>query len=318
MKPNFIDILDTCLAELEQGVSVDALVNRYPHFAEDLRPILETALDASSLAVKEVPADVLKRGKVRVLRAAAEQREKLPVALPFWLQIKQVFERNQYIPRLAFNLLLVAILLFTAGTSLVSASAESIPGDNLYPMKRGLESLRLWATLDEQAKVTIKNQLEEERLREVEHVLAQKRQADVEFIGVVTSQQETEWIVGGIRVSVSEQTQMDEAVQVGDIIQINGTSQADGVVLAREIRLVTSLEFSPLLLPPDGNSDILRGQNWGSGVGKSAESSSSSSSSREGFSSSASSSSDDKKEEDDEESSSSEEDESEESSSSDD
>ena len=55
---NLYDILEICLEEVENGADIDTVLFRYPQFAEELRPILETSTQAKMLAA----ADPSRRG----------------------------------------------------------------------------------------------------------------------------------------------------------------------------------------------------------------------------------------------------------------
>ncbi len=276
MTESYLDILDVCLDALERGDAVETLLNKYPHYADDLRPVLGAAVLARQAALREVPADILRRGKARALRTAAELREARSVSplLPAGLNISST------IARLAFNSLLVLILLFTAGASVVSASSSAIPGDNLYPTKRAWEALRLVFAFDPMLREMIQVEMAEERIREVESVFQQGREIDLEFIGVVTEQTPASWTVGGFQVVLVSTTLVQDQVSVGDLVFVRGRSQPGDVIVLMEVSLVTqgnpgdSLPTNP---PPV--SPTLEAQSSSSDASTTSRSSSSQSSS---------------------------------------
>ncbi|MBM2851117.1 MAG: hypothetical protein HW418_4059, partial [Anaerolineales bacterium] len=47
------------------------------------------------------------------------------------------------------------------------------------------------------------------------------------------------WIVGGVPVSVTEQTKIDNGIEVGDLVTVKGNLLPDGTVVAKKIRLAS-------------------------------------------------------------------------------
>ena len=60
--------------------------------------------------------------------------------------------------------------MLIGGTGTVSASASSIPGDALYPVKELTEEARLWITRSPEEKVAYYSDLVEERVRELTEI----------------------------------------------------------------------------------------------------------------------------------------------------
>jgi uncharacterized membrane protein YgcG len=142
--------------------------------------------------------------------------------------------------RIAVALAVVAIL-FVSGTSLVGASSNTLPGDNLYPVKRTWEGLRLFFTFNGQEREALELEHEYERLHELREVLAEGRSAEVDFNGLVTSQTGNEWKVAGVRVLISDQTEIrDQGIVVGSAVRVRGVTQGSDTVLAERIRLLSS------------------------------------------------------------------------------
>src|SRR6186997_51454 len=72
---NLYDILELCLQEIENGADVDTVLFRYSEFAEELRPILETSMQAKMLAAADPSPDVVRRSRANVMQQAARLRE---------------------------------------------------------------------------------------------------------------------------------------------------------------------------------------------------------------------------------------------------
>lgn len=223
--------LSDCLHHLESGADVETCLARHPDLAADLRPLLFASAQARSVAVEAIPPEVARRARARVLNAAAEMREQR-VAQP-----RPFFQWTARLSRLALAALVVMAFMLTGGAGLVSASSGALPGDQLYPLKRGWEGLRLLLAFDPVARETLEKIYEEERVREIGQLFSTGREHDVEFYGIITARTQTGWIVNQVIVQVVPQTRLDGALSVGAYVEVEGRTDASGVVIAERIRL---------------------------------------------------------------------------------
>jgi hypothetical protein len=239
---NLYDVLEVCLQELENGADLETVLFRHPDLADELRPILETAVKARSHPVSGPSAEVVRRNRARVLQHAAQLREGQA----------QSSRRLWTVPlRRMLVSLAVIVALFVSGTGLVQASSTTIPGDNLYPVKRTWEDIRLLFTFDAQLRESLEIEHENERHEELYELFAEGRSAKVDFAGTVTRQTGNLWVVSKVPVVISPRTELrDGQVQVGDAIRVRGFTQVDGSVLAERVDILS--EGTPL---PDVDDD---------------------------------------------------------------
>jgi len=238
------DALEICLQALEQGSDLETCLQRFPELTAELRPLLETALLARSAAEVEIPVAVLRRGKARVLQAAAEMRE------------QAIAPRRRPLLGGFFRLALVALALFVfilmGGTGLVLAAEASLPGDGLYPVKRGWENLRLAVASDPLARAEIETELLKERRWETVELLRAGRSAQVYFQGLVEAQGPTFWTIDGLKVEFTDQTKIEGEIMPGAQVEVWGLTQ-HGAINAERIRLLLPSFATPLpaALPTD-------------------------------------------------------------------
>ncbi len=224
------EALEICLNEIEQGADVDTVLFRYPELADELRPILETSVKAKAMAVPVPSQEVIRRNRAKLLQHAAEMRERkaTPVTRRIWS-----------VPlRRALVSLMVVAMLFVSGTGLVRASSNTLPGDDLYPVKRTWEDILLFLTFDETERESLEFEHENERLEELHELFAEGRSVEVDFAGYVTRQSGDEWRVSGITVFITSETRLpDQPVAIGSAVRVHGRIQ-DGGVLAGEVELL--------------------------------------------------------------------------------
>jgi hypothetical protein len=136
---------------------------------------------------------------------------------------------------------MVVLTLFVSGTGLVGAASNTLPGDNLYPVKRTWEGIRLFLTFDLLEREALELEHENERLEELYELFAMGRSAEVDFAGYVTRQTGNEWRVSGITVLLSAETRLpDQQVTMGAAVRVRGQTQGDQIVLAERIELLSS------------------------------------------------------------------------------
>ncbi len=244
------EALEVSLQALEQGRDIDSVLAKYPQFAVELRPLLEAALAARQMGSSSVPAGVGRRGRTRLLqqavglRASQEARDARVIPL---------------LPRLAIMLgLAVGLALSSAG--LVSAASGTLPGDQLYSLKRTWEQVRLVLAVNSQDRDLLESQFDRERLDEIDGLLGARRSAMVTFSGLIMKQNGNNWVVSNIPVLVTPSTQISiNPVADGLPVSVVGFTDPLGVVNAEMIELLPSGVSLPPLEPSNGTSLVDQG-----------------------------------------------------------
>ena len=244
------------VTDAEQGQSMASLWKRSPDLAAKLRPMLEASLQARPAERLPVPSEAQGRGRLRLLQRAAELRQS---KAPARRRMIPVF------PRVAIALTLVVALVLSS-TSLVSASSGALPGDQLYPVKRTWENVRLLFVFSPEGRDLLESRYEQERLDEIDDLLGQGRSAPIVFFGLVTQQQDGQWLVSGIPVSVTAATRLpSDTLNDGAPVMVAGVTRSDGVVEAREIQLLQPGVALPPLEPSENEEHSAGGGQEDSG-----------------------------------------------------
>jgi hypothetical protein len=169
------EALDASLRCIQQRkATVEDCLRSYPDSAGNLKPLLETAVRLQHRMVPSDPSpeylaasEARLRYKLRASAPAGAGRAAVPIP---------IFGRGWI--RAAAVILMVAVLLVSGGGVAV-ASARSIPGDTLYPAKRGLEQARLALSWTAAGDVSLLAQYSDERLYEVQECAQAGREADL-------------------------------------------------------------------------------------------------------------------------------------------
>ena len=170
------EALQSCLDLIQGGQeTVDSVLTRYPDLAAELQPQLETALWLS--AYREVleprPGFATATRRRLVSQIQQEQRQ---VPLTWRERLQQLWTPKKLAP-VAFVFILM-LSLFVSGT-IVSASQKSLPGDNLYAIKRTLEQIALTTSIDQASEAKLQIHYAEERLKEVRALIFEGRYEEV-------------------------------------------------------------------------------------------------------------------------------------------
>ncbi|MGD0752921.1 MAG: DUF5667 domain-containing protein [Anaerolineales bacterium] len=255
MNKKLIDALDACLQKMDHGESLDSVLAGYPHLAAALRPLLITAVRARSASRESIPRTILLRQRSRGLALAEDLRQG---------KIHYKVYRRYFRPAVA--VLSAIFILVMSSNGILVASAHSIPGDTLYPLKRSVESTQLQLVSNLAQRHVLEQTFSERRVEETKSLITIRRIEDVDFTGVVTSQSGDEWLVSGIPVVITVQVDKDERIEIGDDIDVQGSTDITGTVKVIHLSLTKvsgaeeghlGLSSTPTSSPkPSGESDF--------------------------------------------------------------
>lgn len=246
------DAFEICLQSMELGADLESCLVLFPELARELRPILTAAVQARSITAATVPLDVVRRGRARLLQTAAEMREQKKVVAGLPILPGKSWRRNGFLgarfARLTVSFLAVVAFLGTGGTGLVNASSGAIPGDQLYPVKRSWEGVRLIFVFDKHAKEQLAQEFDNERVQEIEELYSVKRFAEVNFVGVVKETNDKIWVIGGLNISIEDETRFAGDILPGAVVRVIGETD-DGHIKAQQIMLIATPGVPPSASP---------------------------------------------------------------------
>jgi hypothetical protein len=238
-QPDLYAIFDECVSRLSQGESPEACLADHPSHAGELTLDLTLAAELIHLSPLEPSPEAVENGYQKMMGALDSGRKLSPLAGLSALTGRLLAPLGRRPRGLAGAALRVAaigiIILVAAGSLVVTASAGTLPGDALYPVKRSWENARLSLTINDSSRQALRSEFERRRLEEVQAVVDLRRPVVVEFKGVVESIGGDVWQVNGLDLHVTNETQIDGAVSVGLSVAVRAQVQEDGSLAALNI-----------------------------------------------------------------------------------
>ncbi len=193
MSKEFETILDLCIDEIREGTSLEEVLHRYPEYADELRPLLETASAIGELERSEPSADQMNTALLEIGRrstaAPPEETDALSQATGRQSESKIIpaFLRKRWV-RSTVNAMLVILVLFWG---LSTVSADSVPGDILYPVKRATEQVKFALTFGPADKAELRLTFSEQRLKELSELYRKTGEVDAKLIRAMLTEAES-------------------------------------------------------------------------------------------------------------------------------
>ena len=151
----FDDILNECLDRLLiKGEAVEQCLASYPEQADELRPLLQTAVATREVATIQPRPEFRARARYQLHSALQEVEAKR--GRPFF----------RWLPRWATAVTAVLVLLL-AGSGTVAAASDSMPDEPLYQVKLATEQVQLTLTFSDMGKARLNAVLADRRVAEI-------------------------------------------------------------------------------------------------------------------------------------------------------
>ncbi len=231
MNRKFETVLDECLDRIQAGATVEACLARFPEHAEALRPLLRMASAVRAVPPPRPDPAAVYAGRQGMLRAVTERNARQPLLAGLF--------RWPW-ARAALALAVLFLVVGFGARGLAAVSADSLPGDRFYPVKRFAESVRYALTIDQVARQQLEAEFAVEREEEIRAVLDSGRSATIEFRGNLETIGDGFWAVGGFEVILTDQTVIVGQPTVGATVLVQARSAGDGTLLALRLEVQSS------------------------------------------------------------------------------
>ncbi|MBI3286512.1 MAG: hypothetical protein HYZ68_00540 [Chloroflexi bacterium] len=232
------------VSRLQQGEDIEATLAHYPEHASALRPLLQAVAPLERYQPGQAPAPgAMAAQRQRFLTHAAHLKAisgPLTANQPAGLLGLVASWLSPLLARVALTAATVVLLTLLLSVGAVLASAGSLPGEPLYPLKRFGEQVRIVLTFNPSSRAELEATFARARLEEIRILLARGLLVSVQFEGIVESSDEELWVVSGLTLAINESTVFQGAPRVGDLVRVQAVTQEEGTLLARSIRRAPS------------------------------------------------------------------------------
>jgi hypothetical protein len=224
MKPIGLEtVFEDCLRRMQKGEALEVILADYPAQAGQLRPLLLAAAELGTLRTPAVPAVIRNARRAQFLSAAAGKRQH-PIRRLGWQPIRA--------------LVTSLVLLVIIGASLLGTgwvSAQALPGDTLYPVKRVVENTRLAFSSTSLDRLKLEESFDQQRTMEAARLVESQRSQEVSFHGQLEQAADGSWQVGGLTVYPKDTEPSWDGLS-GTQVEVTGRTRPDGVQV-EELRL---------------------------------------------------------------------------------
>lgn len=160
-------LLDNCIKELRNGKSVEEYLAEYPHLVDQLKPLLMLvekieAVPQPEPAPEAMSATLITIGQQLANRAMDHKEVNIYRKKHKIISFLNIFQRPKLI--WALNAAFVLLIIVFGVTTI---SANSLPGDLLYPIKLVTEKVKFLLTFDSEKKAELRLTFSDKRLEEM-------------------------------------------------------------------------------------------------------------------------------------------------------
>jgi hypothetical protein len=242
MTEDFDSLLDAYCAHQQAGKRLDECLDQQPEHAEELLALLDLAGQIQAIPAPIERAGAIEEGRQRMLAAVRQQTTStvrgVPLPIRWAMRTVAILKNMHFQSRLALRAGAAACVAFLlVGYLALAASASSLPGDALYPVKRSWERACFALTFQPESRVQLESQLGALHRREVQTLIQQGREATTDIEGALTLTADT-WMIGELPIRLSPTTKIDGALADDVRVQAQIHVGKDGAIGADWIRVI--------------------------------------------------------------------------------
>ena len=207
-------ILEIYTTAIKNGQeTIDSIIEKYPQYANALRPRLEAVLWLVNAKKNTEP----RQGFVSSSRQYMEQQFETIGPHGFWQRVLSRYTPQRWVFNFAAPVIVVVLIVLVINSTILTARL-SIPGDPFYSTKLLIEDIQVALTFNQLHKTDLYIEFSRERTTEfVELVL----EGDYELLPTAANRLETE-IIASLH-SISDIPSQNQAVEQPMVMQLRET-----------------------------------------------------------------------------------------------
>lgn len=172
MRKKIEEILDILIEEIEEGKSMESCLDEYPEYADELRPLLLLTASIEEIPEPEVDPAAFNRAMAKINSIREEK------SIKYYLY---GFRNLAFRPVVLRTVSLVLIFSFILSMTF-SFSADSLPGDFLYPVKCFCERTQLAMTFGNEKKAELHLKLADRKTEDFKLVFEKKEKINEKLL----------------------------------------------------------------------------------------------------------------------------------------
>ena len=170
MNGEFVEALNDCVERLARGESIQACLERYPMYADEIRPLLEVSVSTIRAAEELQPdPEARQRNFQRFSQAISESKRRGRERAPWWRPWK--YGRFAPVARPALVGFMAVVIMLTGVGATTAASTESVPGEPLYWVKTTRENVESRLPRSEEGRANYEAKLAQVRGDEINKLI---------------------------------------------------------------------------------------------------------------------------------------------------
>lgn len=166
----FNNILNECLERLLSGETIEQCLTRYPDYASELKPLLETTLSVKKATAIQPRPEFRENARLQFHSALNKAEDKPRRSFFSWLQQPQ------------WATVATAVLLLVLASGTATAANGSMPDEPLYAVKLTTERIRLSLTSSALGKAELFASLVERRITEIASMTNKNKPEKIEQV----------------------------------------------------------------------------------------------------------------------------------------
>ncbi len=170
MNREFVEALNDCVERLARGESIQDCLDRYPAYADEIRPLLEVSVSTIRAAEKLEPdPSARQRNFLRFSQAITESARRKEERAPWWQPWKLPGFASIAKPA-AVGMMAVLVMVTGVGAT-TAASSNSVPGEPLYWVKTTRENVESRFPRTEESRANYEAKLAQARGDEINKLI---------------------------------------------------------------------------------------------------------------------------------------------------
>lgn len=176
------EILDLCWQKLARGLPIEEILKEYPQFREEIEELITIAREIKQIPKPPFPPSALDTCLLKVGRALQEQKQKYKTSNKWLPPLKNILNP------LPVKLILTSFIIIIFFWGSLRLSADTLPGNLLYPLKRLTEKIKVLLVTTAEDKIELHLIYSDKRMQELINYIQEKGELEPKLLEEIISE----------------------------------------------------------------------------------------------------------------------------------